>query len=38
VSRDPEANLLDRAERELRRDGVRYLQVKTLGPSHPDAD
>ena len=31
-------SLLDRAEHELRLDGVRYLQVKTLGPSYPDAD
>jgi GNAT superfamily N-acetyltransferase len=28
--------LLERAEDELRADGVRYLQVKTLGPSLPD--
>jgi GNAT superfamily N-acetyltransferase len=28
--------LLERAEDELRADGVRYLQVKTLGPSRPD--
>ena len=28
--------LLRRAEDELRADGVRYLQVKTLGPSLPD--
>ena len=28
--------LLERAEEELRSDGVRYLQVKTLGPSQPD--
>jgi GNAT superfamily N-acetyltransferase len=28
--------LLRRAEDELRADGVRYLQVKTLGPSDPD--
>jgi GNAT superfamily N-acetyltransferase len=28
--------LLDRAERTLRSEGVRYLQVKTLGPSLPD--
>jgi GNAT superfamily N-acetyltransferase len=28
--------LLDRAESELRADHVRYLQVKTLGPSQPD--
>lgn len=30
--------LLDRAEQELRADGVRYLQVKTLGPSRPDEE
>lgn len=30
--------LLDRAEDELRADGVRYLQVKTLGPSMPDEE
>ena len=30
--------LLDRAEAELRADGVRYLQVKTLGPSRPDEE
>jgi GNAT superfamily N-acetyltransferase len=28
--------LLERAEEELRADRVRYLQVKTLGPSSPD--
>jgi len=28
--------LLERAEEELRADGVRDLQVKTLGPSRPD--
>ena len=28
--------LLARLEDELRADGVRYLQVKTLGPSQPD--
>jgi GNAT superfamily N-acetyltransferase len=28
--------LLERAEEELRSDGVRFLQVKTLGPSSPD--
>jgi GNAT superfamily N-acetyltransferase len=28
--------LLERAEEQLRADGVRYLQVKTLGPSSPD--
>ena len=28
--------LLERAEEELRADRVRYLQVKTLGPSRPD--
>jgi GNAT superfamily N-acetyltransferase len=28
--------LLDRVEEELRTDGVRYLQVKTLGPSYAD--
>ena len=28
--------MLERAEEELRSDGVRYLQVKTLGPSRPD--
>ena len=28
--------LLERAEDELRADGVRYLQVKTLGPSRAD--
>ncbi|MBO1756723.1 GNAT family N-acetyltransferase [Allobranchiibius sp. CTAmp26] len=28
--------LLDAAEARLRVDGVRYLQVKTLGPSRPD--
>ena len=28
--------LLRRVEDELRADGVRYLQVKTLGPSRPD--
>jgi len=28
--------LLRRAEASLRRDGVEYLQVKTLGPSRPD--
>jgi GNAT superfamily N-acetyltransferase len=28
--------LLERSEDELRADGVRYLQVKTLGPSRPD--
>ena len=28
--------LLERAEQELRGAGVRYLQVKTLGPSQPD--
>jgi GNAT superfamily N-acetyltransferase len=30
--------LLERAEHELRADRVRYLQVKTLGPSRPDDD
>lgn len=30
--------LLQRAEEELRADGVRYLQVKTLGPSRPDPE
>lgn len=30
------SQLLARAEDELRADGVRYLQVKTLGPSRPD--
>ncbi len=30
--------LLERLEEELRADGVRYLQVKTLGPSLPDED
>ena len=28
--------LLERVEEDLRFDGVRYLQVKTLGPSYPD--
>ena len=28
--------LLHAAERRLREDGVRWLQLKTLGPSHPD--
>ncbi len=30
--------LLERAEEELRADHVRFLQVKTLGPSRPDAE
>ncbi len=30
--------LLARLEDELRADGVRYLQVKTLGPSQPDEE
>jgi GNAT superfamily N-acetyltransferase len=30
--------LLARAEKWLSSDGIEYLQVKTLGPSHPDAD
>ena len=30
--------LLDRAEQELRAEGVRYLQVKTLGPSRQDEE
>ncbi len=30
--------LLARAEEELRAGGVRYLQVKTLGPSYEDAE
>ena len=30
--------LLARLEEELRAGGVRYLQVKTLGPSHPDEE
>jgi GNAT superfamily N-acetyltransferase len=30
--------LLERAEQELRTDGVRFLQVKTLGPSYPDEE
>jgi len=30
--------LLERAEDELRADHVRYLQVKTLGPSFPDEE
>jgi GNAT superfamily N-acetyltransferase len=29
-------DLLDAAEADLRAEGVRYLQVKTLGPSRPD--
>jgi ribosomal protein S18 acetylase RimI-like enzyme len=28
--------LLDQAERYAREQGIEYLQVKTLGPSHPD--
>ena len=28
--------LLDRAEQILRQQGIEYLQVKTLSPSHPD--